>query len=689
MIIRSLTAIAILAGLSAGSLAAQESDLPDRRQDQPDPVKQSEDLSSYDVFGSVDISDPETFRHVLLTWAQSLEETFGVGSRASNAFSEASYEDLETWLSYMDDREQFLGAVGRTVARLEAAKASAGAAASQLEFKETTRQSQGVVGILPAVIAPFPTDYPPNSGAYKNVVINGINAFGIAATSQDRCDNASWDDFLAAWYIIFKTLSGLDGACTVAGCDPTGIVCASVCAPLAIAAVGLEIAAVPVDLCDIHAGAVDSAEIEAAYENSLIIIEGLQCVEAIQDRMNHGCNGEDDDCDGTIDECDEDIFGPVVFIDQSVTKCCYDDATEARDAVALAVKAWDDCGNITIGPPNVIGNQCDRTVEVTATDDCGIATTASTVVTIDGDGPTVTINPTVADVCYGSIDAAEQAVLNATTITDNCDSVDDLTVTVHSSVEECALRVRIKAVDKCGNETTKAVTVRVDLHIPSVDIQVLRLGFRGEVLAFQTPVCYETIAQAEQAVLAVTHAEDNCTVGKELVTSVSSAGDPCSLLVTSKAVDECGNENTDSETVRVDAEDPVVTCAVAKKKLSPPNHKMVNVGFTFTATDNCSGDPEIEIFVTSDETTASADGAGQTSPAPDAFILRDLNGVFQGILLRKERSSAGNGRVYEITVRATDECGNVGSCSANVTVAPSNDNPVVDDGQFFDATEVN
>ena len=80
------------------------------------------------------------------------------------------------------------------------------------------------------------------------------------------------------------------------------------------------------------------------------------------------------------------------------------------------------------------------------------------------------------------------------------------------------------------------MTVRVDTHLPVVDIERLLLGFRGEVLAFQTPVCYDTVAEAEAAVLAVTRSTDNCTGGKALVESVSSAGDPCSLQVTA-AVD--------------------------------------------------------------------------------------------------------------------------------------------------------
>ena len=624
----------------------------------------------------------EDTRQALLDWALSMENAFDLSPRASVAISEVAPEVLQAYLDVLgDSEEEFLHAMERVVTRL-----NTDMAAGYDDVGAPRRESQGVLGILPGV-SPFAPAYP-GSVQYNSGVIGVINNIPLlTATNQDRCSGL--EDYLVVFYFVQKVLREADSLCVVAGCDPTGVVCAIVCGALELASIALEVAAIPVELCDIHAGNVNSAEIEAAYENSLLIFQGLKCVVAIQDRRNHGCNGEDDDCDGTIDECDEDIFGPLVFIDQSVTKCCYDDAAEAAAAVALAVKAWDDCGNVTVSAPVFSGMGCDKTVQVTATDDCGNATTASTVVTIDGVGPTVTINTDVANVCYNSIDAAEQAVLNAATITDNCDAFEDLEVSVHSSVTECALRVRIEVTDKCGNTTVAAITVRVDPHVPSVDIDVLRLGFRGEVLAFQTPVCYETVAEAEQAVLAVTHAEDNCTVGKELVTSVTSAGNPCSLVVTTKAEDECGNENTDSETVRVDPIDPEVTCSVTVDRLWPANHTMQNVGFTFTATDNCTGEPEIEIFITSDETTASADGAGQASPAPDAFVLRDLDGVFQGILIRAERSSAGNGRVYEITVRATDQCGNVGECSANVSVPPNGNKPAIDSGQYYDATAVN
>ena len=125
--------------------------------------------------------------------------------------------------------------------------------------------------------------------------------------------------------------------------------------------------------------------------------------------------------------------------------------------------------------------------------------------------------------------------------------------------------------------------------------------------------------------------------------------------------------------------------------LQPPNHEMTDVGFSYTATDNCSGQNELEVAVsvTSDEPTASADGAGQTTPAPDAAILRNLDGTIGGIRLRAERSSAGDGRVYQITVQATDACGNVGTAVCTVSVSPANGHPAVDGGQYYDATQVN
>ncbi|UCF34340.1 MAG: hypothetical protein JSV78_03370 [Phycisphaerales bacterium] len=618
---------------------------------------------------------PEDFRQVLLTFVEMLDTLSAPSDGLYDRIAALNAEEMQAlYDAYGGNHHIFAEAVGSLAVLIsEGAEEGAGGAIPI-----------GVPGILPPTEC-FLADYPAPGGLWFDL----LGVLGLA--NDERCD----PDFEAG-LVTAMEVAKIAAIVAQAACDTLVVILgegtnAPACVAAGIANGVAFAAEFILKQCHVDQARVDSAEIEAAYENSLLICEGLMCVEVDQARFGHGCDGEDDDCDGEIDECDEDQFGPVVFIDPAVRLTCYKDAAEAAEAVSLAVLAFDDCGPLTVGAPLVLGDECDVEVQVTATDDCGNATTVSTVVTIDADGPSITIDPTVADVCYSSIDEAEQAVLGAATIDDNCGSGDDLNITVHSSVTECNLRVRLDVTDKCGNTSTAAVTVRVDTHLPLVDIQRLLLGFRGEVLAFQTPVCYETVADAEAAVLAVTQFADNCTAAETVTKSVSSSGDPCSLAVTSEGVDECGNVNTDSVTVRVDAEIPVVTCSVAVDTMWPPNHMMTDVGFSYTATDNCTGEEELEVvvMVTSDEPTASADGAGQTTPAPDAAILRNLDGSIGGIQLRNERSTAGDGRVYQITVQVTDACGNVGIATCTVSVSPADGQPATDSGQYYDATQVN
>ena len=88
--------------------------------------------------------------------------------------------------------------------------------------------------------------------------------------------------------------------------------------------------------------------------------------------------------------------------------------------------------------------------------------------------------------------------------------------------------------------------------------------------------------------------------------------------------------------------------------------------------------------MTSDEATASEGGSGGPAHCPDAEVL--ANGT---VRLRAERSGGGDGRVYRITVRATDSCGNFTECSATVSVPHNRHRPAVDSGQAFDATACN
>jgi hypothetical protein len=137
----------------------------------------------------------------------------------------------------------------------------------------------------------------------------------------------------------------------------------------------------------------------------------------------------------------------------------------------------------------------------------------------------------------------------------------------------------------------------------------------------------------------------------------------------------------------VDTTPPVIgNVSVLKDSLWPPNHKPIDVGLSYNATDNCDPAPNVSIKVTSDEPTATARGAGGRRHAPDAKIVDDT------VFLRAERSGNGNsadGRVYEITVTATDACGNSASESVFVKVNRSKKKEAVDSGQNYDATQIN
>ncbi|MDL1979767.1 MAG: hypothetical protein LWX52_17085, partial [Deltaproteobacteria bacterium] len=155
-----------------------------------------------------------------------------------------------------------------------------------------------------------------------------------------------------------------------------------------------------------------------------------------------------------------------------------------------------------------------------------------------------------------------------------------------------------------------------------------------------------------------------------------------------KAIDEAGNKSEMSNVISGQIDDvtpPTIDSLSANRTvLWPPNHKMVDIGFSLEVIDNCDQDPQVTIEVTSDEPTATAPGAGGSQYAPDAEITDDTS-----ILLRAERSGEGDGRVYRIAVTATDASGNTSSDTVSVKVNHDKKTEAIDSGQNYDATEIN
>ena len=400
-----------------------------------------------------------------------------------------------------------------------------------------------------------------------------------------------------------------------------------------------------------------------------------------------GCDNRDNDCAGGIDDGAEDKFPPEISFDPAVIGPCFRDSGAAQAAADLAVKATDDCSKpVTMVSVGAVGANCKAPVSISATDHSGNSTTLGgpgLLVTVDGQAPQIA--PATLNACYTSMEAARSAFTTAHVITD-CTAVRTQIAAVE---KECVAELRMTAVDSCGNQSGVADTVRVDAVPPTVDVKKLLIP------SVKGLACFGTQAAAQQAVKVATTATDNCTLPERLTRSTTLTGNACNLEIRETATDECGRSSSDALTVRVDNAAPVVSCAVTTTTLYPANNAMIDVGFTYQATDNCEPNgPKLDVEVKSDEPTLYAYTlAAGGDPAPDAVVERNASGGITRILLRAQRSQTtpADGRVYKIRLTATDSCGLQGSAECYVTVPRTNPGPgsAVNSGLEFDATAVN
>jgi hypothetical protein len=399
-----------------------------------------------------------------------------------------------------------------------------------------------------------------------------------------------------------------------------------------------------------------------------------------------GCDNRDNNCADGIDDGAEDLFPPAIVFDAAIIGSCFGDVASAQAAADLAAEATDDCSrptsSVTLGP--VSAQDCKTLVSVTARDRSNNVTDltgAHLALTVDGQAPQVT--PAALNACYASMGAARAAFTGPGLSIADCT---DVATSVEAVEKECVADFRLTAVDACGNQTTIGDTVRVDGSAPEVDIRRLLIP------AVSGLACFGTQQAAQQAVEEATVASDNCTLPEDLVRNTTLSGDACNLEIRESVTDECGQTSSDALTVRVDAAPPVVSCAVAQDVLYPANDEMVDIGFSYQATDNCEPDgPQIDVEVLSDEPTFYAYSViAGADPSPDAVVERGAGGTITRILLRAQRSQTkpADGRVYRIRLLATDSCGLRSHADCYVTVPRTSPGPgsAVNSGLDSDAT---
>jgi len=236
--------------------------------------------------GYVDVSDAEAVRELLLKFAFTIETAVGMEPKATRMLQETSAEGIAKWLSYVPDPEAFITSVQEAVARSDEAGWT---------FDPQPRLE--AAEFLSAMhLDPV---YPPSSGPYYVSVVLPLQGFFLVGDNEDRCNADVWGGFHIAFQAARVAAELADGSatlaargqliadsvCNIAGCDPIGLACLGFCVAataanltlqdavdvLALAEPLLEIARIPIDLCEIQDGNVDGSEIEAAFKNTKTI----------------------------------------------------------------------------------------------------------------------------------------------------------------------------------------------------------------------------------------------------------------------------------------------------------------------------------------------------------------------------------------------------------------------------------
>lgn len=275
-----------------------------------------------------------------------------------------------------------------------------------------------------------------------------------------------------------------------------------------------------------------------------------------------------------MDNCDDDVV--VTLVEQKLPGACPQEYTLIRN--------W------------------------TATDDCGnTATIFQLIVVVDEVGPTLIPNdPLLVGLPNGSTlqfncEDAPALDVNSFIAVDNCDPDPSITFEEEITSGDCAtdgyflqLICTWTATDACGNSSTFSVTIQITDTEAPVFVQVP---------ADVTIGCTDDLPTDEAI------AEDNCDNDLTLTSKDVTTDLDCGYLVTRTwtALDDCGNQATASQQIRViDQDAPFLVTVVNDLTVDLDNGGVIPAPANVEADDECS-----DVEVTFAQTEAPGNDCGQ------------------------------------------------------------------------------
>lgn len=157
------------------------------------------------------------------------------------------------------------------------------------------------------------------------------------------------------------------------------------------------------------------------------------------------------------------------------------------------------------------------------------------------------------------------------------------------------------------------------------------------------------------------------TTGAQTTASTVTPGATASLSIAAEgtttityfARDNAGNQEAPKTlVVKVDTQNPSVSCSASPSSIWPPNNKLVPVTLTVTVTDAGSGPGG---FVLTNLTVA--EGTVQANTEGWTLGTADVQGQ-----VRADRAGNGTGQVYTFTYTGADQAGRTATCTEQVTV---------------------